>query len=301
MTLTAAYFMYITGSRNRAGGSAAYHSDVAHGAAGSTSIVRRMTIVLVSKVTGVLASAALAAAFAVAGPIPAAAAGGSYTCSGGSPSSPSVIPAATYQSITVTGFCVPDTGTVTVVKSLTIAPGAAFASSDASSTVTIGGSVDVQEGGVLILGCGPTPDTLCNDPSATSQDTIHGNLASEGAALLIIHYDTIGGNVGVQGGGGGLNCDNFLFIDFDQNSIGGNASVTGLQTCWAGFSNNSIEGNVAYTNNHTVIDDGNFVGGNTIGRSLNCSGNSPTPHLSDGFPVPNSVAGHTSGQCVGEI
>lgn len=254
-----------------------------------------------TKVTGVLAAAGLAAAFTMAGPIPAAAAPASLTCSGGP------IAAGTYSSITVTGFCAPDTGTVTVLKGLTIAPGGAFASADATSTVTIGGSVDVKKGGLLILGCGPTNDTLCSDPSVASSDTIVGNLRSEGGSLLIIHYDTIGGNVDVHGGGGGLSCDNLPgtptppFIDFDHNSIGGNASETDLRTCWSGFSNNEIGGNVDYTNNQTADGDGNFVGGNTVGRNLSCSGDSPTPHLSDFAPVPNSVAGHTSGQCVGEI
>lgn len=250
---------------------------------------------MVTKVTSVLAAAGIAGAFAIAGPIPAAAAG-SYTCSGG------VIPHGTYSSIIVTGFCSPDTGTIHVLKNLTIATGGAFDSPDASSTVTIDGNVDVQKGGLLALGCGPSFDSPCPEgQDVTSNDTIHGNFGSEGATLLILHYDTFGGNVGVQGGGGGLNCDSFPFIDFDNNSIGGNASVNGLQTCWAGFSNNSIGGNASYTNNQTADGDGNFVGGNTVGRNLSCSGDSPTPHLSDFAPVPNSVAGHTSGQCVGEI
>ena len=260
-----------------------------------------------TKVTGVLAAAGLAGAFVLAGPMPAAAAAG-YTCSGGSSSSPSIIPAGTYSSITVTGFCAPDTGTVTVLKSLTIAPGAAFDSQDASSTVTIGGSVDVQRGGLLALGCGPSFDTPCPEGSGVaSNDTIHGNLGSQGATLLILHFDTIGGNVGVQGGGGGLTCDNLPsiptppYIDFDSNTIGGNASITGLRTCWSGFSNNSIGGNADYTNNQTLIPDGNFVGGNTIAGNLSCSGDSPPPHLSDVGPVPNSVTGHTSGQCLAEV
>lgn len=261
---------------------------------------------LITKATGVLGAVGLAAAFAMAGPIPAAAAG-SYTCSGGTASSPSVIPAGSYSSITVTGFCTPDTGTVTVAKSLTVAPGGAFDSETASSTVTIGGSLDVQNGGAVSLGCGPSFDTPCPEGAdVKSNNTIHGNVGGQGAALLVLHFDTIGGNVGVQGGGGGLTCDNLPsiptppFVDFDSNTIGGNASVTGLETCWSGFSNNKIGGNADYSNNQTVIEDGNFVGGNTVARNLSCSGDSPAPHLSDVFPVPNSVAGHTSGQCATE-
>jgi hypothetical protein len=260
------------------------------------------------KLTGVFAGAALAAAAAIAGAAPAAAAG-NYTCSGGSFFSPSIIPAGTYASMTVTGFCEPAPGTVTV-QNLAVAPGAGLASMVASSTLTIMGSVDVQPGGMFAIGCGTSvlSDATCPDnPDATSTDSIGRNLNTSGAALVIVHFSSIGGNVEMNGGGGGLTCDNLAsvptppYVDFDYDNIGRNAAVTGLETCWDGFSNSTIGGNVAFSNNQTLIGDGNFVGGNTIGRNLSCFGNSPTPHLSDVIPTPNSVSGHTAGQCVGEI
>ncbi len=264
------------------------------------------------KLTGAFAAAALAAASAIAGAAPAAAAG-NYTCSGGSFFSPSIIPAGTYASITVTGFCEPAVGTVTVQKSLTVAPGAGLASLVASSTLTVMGSVDVMAGGMFAIGCGTSvlSDATCTDnPDATSTDSIGRNLNTSGAALVIVHFTSIGRNVEMNGGGGGITCDNLPgtptppYVDFDYDTIGGNASVTNLVTCWDGFSNSTIGGNVAFDNNQTnlpLIGDGNFVGGNTIARNLSCFGNSPTPHLSDAIPTPNSVSGHTAGQCVGEI
>lgn len=261
------------------------------------------------KLTGGLAAAALAAAAAIAGAAPAAA-DGNYTCSGGSFFSPSIIPAGTYASITVTGFCAPAPGTVTVRNSLTVAPGAGLASLVASSTLTVMGSVDVMAGGMFAIGCGTSvlSDATCPDnPDATSTDSIARNLNTSGAALVIVHFTSIGGNVEMQGGGGGLTCDNLAsaptppFVDFDYDNIGRNAAVTGLRTCWDGFSNSTIGGNVAFSNNQTLIEDGNFVGGDTIARNLSCFGNSPTPHLSDVIPTPNSVSGHTAGQCVGEV
>lgn len=260
------------------------------------------------KLTGILAASTVAAAFSITGATATSAAGG-YTCGGGSPASPSVIPAGTYDSITVTGFCVPATGTIDVLRNFTVAPHAGFNSGDASSIVTVGGNFDVQKGGLVALGCGPSFDTPCPEgANVTSSDAIGGNLSAEQATLLIFHYDTIGRNVDVQSGGGGLTCAPLPglggtppYVDVSNNSIGGNAAVSGLRTCWAGFANNGIGGNVSYDDSKTVIPDGNFVGGNTIGRNLSCEGNSPNPHLSDGAPVPNSVAGHTSGQCVGEV
>jgi hypothetical protein len=259
------------------------------------------------KVTHMVAAFAIAIAFTGLAAIPALASG-SYTCSGGSPSNPSVIPAGTYGSITVKGFCAPaDPGALTVDKSLTVAPGGTFFSLFGHATVTIDGSVDVQSGGRLALGCAPAFDLSCfDDPNATSHDMILGNLSAERAELLIVHNDTIDGNVGVAGGGGGLSCKNIHglhtppYVDFSTNTLGRNASVAGLRTCWAGFSDNTIAGNVSYDNNKTLIPDGNFVGGNTIARNLSCYRNSPRPHLSDFNPVPNSVSGNTEGQCVHE-
>lgn len=265
-----------------------------------------------SRLTGLLAASALAAAATMAAAAPAGAAG-NYTCSGGSFFSPSIIPAGTYGSITVTGFCSPAAGTVVVQKSLTVAPGAGLASLTASSTLTVMGSVDVQSGGMFAIGCGTSVlnDATCSDdPTATSTDSIGRNLDTSGAALVIVHFSRVGGNVGMSGGGGGITCDNLPgvptppFVDFDYDTIGGNASVTNLVTCWSGFANNTVGGNVAFSNNQTnipLVGDGNFVGGNTIAGNLSCFGDSPTPHLSDVTHIPNSVSGHTSGQCVGEI
>lgn len=259
------------------------------------------------RLASMVAGGALAAAFTVVGSAPAAAAG-AYVCSGGSPSSPSVIPAGTYASIVVTGFCTPAPGTITVHRSLTVARGAGFASGDASSTVSIGGNVNIQPGGKFELGCGPSFDAPCPEgANVVSSDRIGGNLGAEHATLVVVHYDIIGGNVGVAGGGGGLSCNNLPgldtapFIDFASNSIGRNASITGLRTCWAGFSANRVAGNVSWDSNVTGTPDGNYIGNNNIARNLSCFGNSPDPHLSDLGPDPNSVSGHTEGQCVSLI
>ncbi len=200
---------------------------------------------------------------------------------------------------------------MTVKRNLTVASGAGLASLVASSRLTVKGNVEVQAGAVFWIGCGTSVlnDATCPDkPSATSTDSIGRNLDTSGAALVVVHFSSIGGNVEMNGGGGGLTCANLAsvpvtpaFVDFEYASIGRNAAVTGLRTCWDGVSDSTIGGNVDFSNNQTVIGDGNFVDGNTIARNLSCFGNSPTPHLSDVFPIPNSVSGHTAGQCVGEI
>jgi len=49
------------------------------------------------------------------------------------------------------------------------------------------------------------------------------------------------------------------YTDYAFNTIGGSASVTGLRTCWDGFSHNTVGGNVQLVDNQTAIEDGNLV------------------------------------------
>jgi hypothetical protein len=240
----------------------------------------------------------------------ASAAANGFTCSGGTFTSPTVIPAGTYRSVTIVGICAPGPGTVNVQKGLTVEPGGGFDATTASATVTIHGSVTVEPGGIFAMGCGPTnePSSNCADnPSLTSNDSIGNNLSAKDPLLLVIHHDTIGGQARVNGTSGGMTCNNIPgagtppFVDFDTNVIGGNASVMGLRTCWDGFSNNKVAKNVHFKNNQTVLSDGNYLGGNQIERNLICFRNSPRPHLSDITPVPNTVGRHTKGQCAHEV
>ena len=250
------------------------------------------------KLSSLLAGSAVAAGFLVATAAPAPAADGT-TCSGGS------ILGGTYKSLTVTGFCLIDSGNVNVLHDVTVTSNGSLDGTHPGSTLTVGHDLVVAQGGSAGLGC--ALDDGCT--GGTLSDTIKGNVRSTGAAFLIIHNDVIGGNVSVSGGSAVYACsppDFPPFTDFAFDSIGGNARITGLRTCWDGFSHDSIGGNVTFDNNvATIVEpfgaDGNELGDDTIGGNLSCSGNSPTPHLSDANPVANSVGGKTRGQCVGEV
>ena len=47
----------------------------------------------------------------------------------------------------------------------------------------------------------------------------------------MVHNNSIGRGVSVDGGGVTYDCSNFAFTDFDLNNIGGNVSISGLRTC----------------------------------------------------------------------
>ena len=84
------------------------------------------------------------------------------------------------------------------------------------------------------------------------------------------------------------------YVDFDYDTIGGGATVAGLRTCWDGFSDSTIDGDVVLVNNQTVEPDGNFVGGDTIAQRPT----SPPIMHGSGWHRPGAVASHRPGAVV---
>ena len=239
-------------------------------------------------------------------PAAASAATGNAACSGGS------IAAGTYQSLTVTGLCSVDAGPVTVTKNLTLATGAALNAAFGGSDLNVGGNLTVGSRAILVLGCEPEAFICFNDPdqsvgTLSTNDHVGGNLTADGALMVLAHHNTVGGNVTQSGGGGGVNCSTFplgpngppAYSTYEDNTIGRNASVTGLGTCWLGFIRNTVAGNVNFNGNVTFDPDGNEVVTNSAGRNLNCTGNSPAPQVGDSEGSENIVGGKATGQCVG--
>jgi hypothetical protein len=233
-------------------------------------------------------------------PVAASAANGNATCSGGS------VAAGTYQSLTVAGFCSVDAGPVTVTKNVTVAAGGALVAAFGGSDLNVGGNLTVGSHAILVLGCEPEAFPCFNDPNASTSDHVGGNLAADGALMVLAHHNTIGGNVAQSGGGGGVNCSTFPFgpsgppaySTYEDNTIGRNASVTGLRTCWLGFIRNTVTRNVNFNNNITFDPDGNEVVTNSVGWNLNCRANSPAPQVGDSGGSPNTVGRKATGQCV---
>jgi hypothetical protein len=247
-----------------------------------------------------LAGGALSAALLVTGAQSVAAAGPG-SCAGG-PIAPG-----SYASLTVSGFCLAAIpGTVNVTGNLTVASGGVLLAAFGASNVTVGGNLVVQPGGILILGCEPFAFTCFDDPNLRTNDSIAGNLAADGAVMVLAHADSIGGNVVQSGGGGGLNCNLLPFgppaySTYEDNTIKGNAIIEGLTTCWAGFFRNTVGGNVNYDNNMTFDEDGNEIATNTISGSLNCFANDPAIQFGDSRGIPNTVGGKVHGQCTAVV
>jgi hypothetical protein len=86
--------------------------------------------------------------------------------------------------------------------------------------------------------------------------------------------------------------------DFEDNIIGGNLTITGWQSCWVGFFRDAIARNVYFNNNVSADPDGSELGANSVGGSLSCTGNSPSPQIGDSGASLTNVFGRANGQCV---
>jgi hypothetical protein len=247
---------------------------------------------------------------------------GTSTCTG-TPEAPGLL-AGTYRSnVVVTGVCVVDGGAAKVRGNLVIAPGAGlnatFALDDqpggtGASSLTVNGNVIVQRDGLLAMGCEPNFSTCTDDPdqvhggTLTGQNHVYGSLSEWHALGAIVHASTVGGDVTELGGGGGVSCDppfpglfgalqSPAFSDYEDNTIGGDLTVAGLQTCWLGMLRNNVHGNLGAFHNTMADPDAGEIVQNTVHRDIACVANDPASQFGDSGASPNVVSGHAFGQC----
>lgn len=226
------------------------------------------------------------------------------TCAGGS------IAPGTYESLTISGFCTVDQGLVKVWHSVLVEPNAGLiAAFGDGPQLAVGGSLYVERNAVLVLGCEPEAFACINDPDQavgtfSSKGTVYGNLSATNALAVIVHNAHIGGNVRVHQGGGGYNCDpqdalfgSPAYATFEDTSIGGNATIDDMQTCWLGFFRTTVGGWVKYQDNSTADPDGNEVDTNVVHGNFVCSGNNPAAQVGDSQGFLNVTFGKATGEC----
>jgi hypothetical protein len=257
--------------------------------------------------------------------------GNSYTCNG---TNGGIIPQGNYGSMFITGTCYMPAGNVTIRGDLDIAPGAlldAVTPGDPASapvvpaTVVVGGNVNVGSGGVLLLGC--SPNISCSNPPGITYDRIAGNLTGYGALGVVLHSASVGGSVSLQGGGGGgaaENCSSVttpqsgplppapwsqdpnlaftpVYSDFEDVTVGGNLTMSGLTSCWLGSLRVQVGGSATWVNNTMGDPDAMEIGSNLINGNMICFANSeggtPGVQFGDGGAAPSAVGGIGIGQC----
>jgi hypothetical protein len=257
--------------------------------------------------------------------------GGNYTCTG-TASSPGTL-AGTYANVMVTGACVVDAGPVDIKGNLTVAPDATLAAlyglddqtGTGNSDMTVHGNMVVQQGASVMLGCeslviplwGATqildlPDFPCTDdpnqnaPTLNANEVIDGNLVANDPLGVVVHATTVHGNVVQTGGGAGLGCaavgifNQYFglpdYSDYTDTTVGGNLSITGLDTCWFGALRDNVGGNMIVSNNLST-PDATEIATDTVHGNLVCQNNSPQEELGDSDGQPNKVGGNAIGEC----
>lgn len=226
------------------------------------------------------------------------------TCAGGS------IPAGTYSSLKITGFCTVDQGVVKVLHSVEVEENAGLIAAFGNGPqLAVGGSLSVEDNGVLVLGCEPEAFTCINDPDQSvgtfsSKGTVYGSLHADDPLAVIVHNAYIGHNVSIHGGGGGYNCDSQpalfgspAYATFEDTSVGGNATISDMKTCWLGFFRTTVGGWVRYHENSTFDPDGNEVDTNVVHGNLVCTENNPAAQVGDSGGFPNITFAQAIGEC----
>ena len=246
---------------------------------------------------------------------------GTSTCTG-TFAAPGVLAGTYHSDVVVDGVCVVNGGPATIHGDLIVAPGgalnASFALNDqpggsGTSSLTVKRDVVVQAGAVLFMGCEPNFSPCSDDPdqnggTLTGQNHVHGSVVAFGALGVIMHASTIDDNVFELGGGGGVNCTpppgsvfeafgSPAFSDYEDNSIGGDLAVLGLQTCWMGSLRNTVGGSIADIGNTAADPDAGEVLQNTVHGDIACFANSPSVQFGDSGASPNIVSGDAFGEC----
>ncbi len=150
----------------------------------------------------------------------------------------------------------------------------------------------------MALGC--AEDVGCDGHGVVQ---IGQSIRSTGALAVLLHFVKVGGNVVIDGGGGGVTCEpneitqGPAYVVVEDSTIGQSVQVTNLESCWLGIIRDKVGGSVTDQNNTFADPDANEIVTNRIGQSLNCSGNSPAAQQGDSEGAPNIVGGHKNGEC----
>ncbi len=254
---------------------------------------------------------------------PVAPAAGATVCTG-TPAAPGTLAGGTYASVEVKGVCAVDGGQAVVTGNVTLdantglfAVFAKNAHGAGTSGLTVNGSILVGTGATLLLGCDaksqPCADDTANPPTLNGPAHVGGSILATNPLGVVVHDTTITHDAIQSGGGGGAfsgpgaGCaptgifaslvQSPVFSNYEDNTIGGNLWVTGLQTCWFGAFRNQVGGSITVAHNTMADPDGNEVLTNHIRGNLICTGNSPAAQYGDSEGMPNVVSGFAVGEC----
>jgi hypothetical protein len=180
---------------------------------------------------------------------------------------------------------------------VTVAPHAVF-NAVSMSTLNVGDDVTAGDDSIVGLGC--SPEAGC---STLTNDHIGGDLRTTDAFAVVVQQEAIAGDASIVGGGRSEDCSVTVFFGgpwfstIEDSSVGGNATITGLHTCWFGFIRVHVGGNVLIQGTRMGDPDANEIVTNVIHGNLACYNNVPAAQFGDSGGSPNVVGGKKLGEC----
>jgi hypothetical protein len=261
----------------------------------------------------------------IAAAAPAATGAAAATVCSGTSSAPGTLAGGTYTAVEVKGVCAVNGGQAVVTGNVTLDANASllalFATNarvhGATSGLNVHGNILVGTGATLALGCDAQSQPCLDDnqehPTLNGPDEVGGSILATNPLGVIVHDVTIAGDARQTGGGGGAlsgpgaGCTptgifaslvgSPVFSNYEDNTIGGNLWVSGLQTCWFGAFRNHVGGSISVVHNTMADPDATEVLTNQIRGNLICTGNSPAAQYGDSEGMPNTVSGFAVGEC----
>src|SRR5271170_3616487 len=88
-----------------------------------------------------------------------------------------------------------------------------------------------------------------------------------------------------------------VYNDFEDASIGGNLTVTGLTSCWLGSLRDLVRGNETFVGNTMGDPDALEIANNLVSGSMICLKNTPAVQFGDSGAAPNLVGAFAIGEC----
>jgi hypothetical protein len=230
----------------------------------------------------------------------------------GTVSKPGHVPAANLN-IVVRGVCFINRGPVFAARNVIVTPHSALIASFGrhDSRLVVAGSIFVDAGGTLLLGCEPKHFACIDDPhpkrpTISSHSSVGGSLIALGALGVVVHNSSFRHNVLELGGGGGFSCTpkgpfaafkSPVYSDYEDNWIGGSILVKHLTSCWLGVLRNWVGVSATVSSNKMADPDAMEILTNVVHKDLTCWRNMPKAQYGDSHGMPNRVGLHAFFEC----